>query len=465
MPLNPKRPTPPPSSARGPGLAQARAAERAQARLAEHAQAAIAQVLTQSQTLAASQRLEEAERLLAGHPDHLECVFRRGAVLLTLERWAEAESCFRRVLAAAPNHPDSAMGLAGALVEQGRPMEALPLLNAAKRANPQSGRIRYFRGIALEELGRGAEGLEEVATARSLLIGQVERRDLMPSEVFVQVSRRCNLRCAMCGHEVWQSNSGFIEEPIFTRVLDQCRENGIKKVNILSGQGEPMLHPRIFEMLERAVGDGFDVHIVTNGTPLTPERARRLGQLGLGSIQFSFAGWDKESYESVYIGSKFERTLENLRNLQEAVRGTRTDFFVKAVVADRNWAEVSRKTRDFLTGQGIEKVFTVAANNFGGTVKCGDFNQRHGVWTLKNLDHQRRMPCRIFLSAVGVYCDGTVTACGCYDSNAQLRIGHIMEQSLAEIRHGEPFQRLLEAFRSGDLTGVPMCGACDDPFG
>ena len=422
-------------------------------------------VLAESQRLASAQRLDQAERLLAEYPDDLECVFRRGALLMTLERWAEAETCFRRTFAAAPSHFDSAMGLAGALVEQGKPAEAMPLLDAAARAVPHSGRVRYFRSVALEEIGRPDEAKTEIATARELLVAPLDRRDLIPWEVYVQVSRRCNLRCAMCGHEVWKTNSGFMEWPVFDRVLEQCSANSIKKINILAGQGEPFLHPHIFEMLEKAIAAGFEVHIVTNGTPLTPDRILRLGKLGLASLQFSFAGWDKESYENTYVGAKFERTLANLLGLQEATRGTNTDFFVKAVVTDSNWAEVSRRTRDFLTTQGVEKIFTVAANNFGGNVKLGQHNERHDVWSLKHLDHHRRMPCRVFLTAIGVFCDGTVTACGCYDSNAELKIGHIMEQSLAEIRRGDEFRRLLAAPRSGNLDGVKMCAKCDDVFG
>jgi len=422
-------------------------------------------LLAESQRLAAAQRLDEAERLLAAHPDDLECVFRRGALLMTLERWAEAETCFRRTFAAAPSHFDSAMGLAGALVEQGRAAEAMPLLDAAVRAAPNTGRVRYFRSIGLEESGRAEEAAKEIAAARDLLVAPLDRRGLIPWEVYVQVSRRCNLRCAMCGHEVWKTNSGFMEGPVYDRVLEQCAANSIKKINILAGQGEPFLHPNIFEMLEKAIAGGFEVHIVTNGTPLTPERIERLGKLGLASLQFSFAGWDKESYERTYVGAKFERTLANLLGLQEATRGTNTDFFVKAVVTDSDWTEVSRRTRDFLTKQGVERIFTVAANNFGGNVQLGQHSERHGIWSLKHLDHHRRMPCRVFLTAIGVFCDGTVTACGCYDSNAELKIGHIMENTLAEIRTGEEYRRLLAAHRSGNLDGVPMCAKCDDVFG
>ncbi len=436
-----------------------------QPRRQESGPADLAAVLAESQRLAASQRLEETERLLARYPDHLECVFRRGAVLMTLERWPEAETCFRKTLTAMPTHFDSAVALAGALMEQGKAAEALPLLDAALRAKPDTGRLHYFRAIALEEIGRAEEGQRELAHARNLLIAPAERRNLVPWEVYVQISRRCNLRCAMCGHEVWKTNTGFMDMAVFDRVLAECAANNIKKINILAGQGEPMLHPQVFEMLEKAIAGGFEVHIVTNGTPLTPERIQRFAKLGLASIQFSFAGWDKESYENTYVGAKFERTLANLLQMQEATKGTATDFFVKAVVTDDNWAEIARRTRAFLTGQGVEKVFTVVANNFGGNVQGGLFNDRHEVWSLKNLEHQRRMPCRVFLTAIGVFCDGTVTACGCYDSNALLKIGDIMEQSLIDIRHGDSFRRILEAFRQGDVSEVPMCSKCDDCFG
>lgn len=420
--------------------------------------------LTAAQRLAMAQRLEDAVALLARFPDHPECMFRRASLLMTLERPAEAEPLFRRLRVMAPKHFETAMGHAGALVELGRAAEALPLLDAAVKAE-KSTRTLYCRGVALDEAGRTDDAARDLAEARNAVIRIIEDRDLAPMEVYVQIARRCNLRCAMCGHEVWKSNSGFMEPETFERVLAECAANGVKKLHILSGQGEPMLHPQVFEFLEKAVATGMEVGIVTNGTPLTEERARRLAALGLSYIQFSFAGWDKDSYEATYVVAKFERTLENLKRMGEYTRGTKTNFLVKAVCTGDDWAMIRDKTRDFLATQGVERIVTVVANNFGGNVTHGKYYERHGVWSLKNLATMRHMPCRVFLKAVGVFCDGTVTACGCYDSNAELKIGHIMEQSLADIRKGEHFRRMLEAFRAGDLTGIPMCAKCDDPFG
>ena len=146
------------------------------------------------------------------------------------------------------------------------------------------------------------------------------------------------------------------------------------------------------------------------------------------------------------------------------MKGTKTRFAVKAVALG-DFEENLRRTRAFLGSHGITDVWTVPANNFGGSVQCGSLSERHGVWSLKKIDHHRLMPCRLFLKAVGVFCDGTVTACGCYDSNAQLKIGNILEQGLGEIRRGPAYGHILESFRQGDVHDIPMCGKCDDPFG
>ena len=410
------------------------------------------------------QMLAEAIAILEKLGGDPECDYLRAGLLLVLNRPTEAETLYRNVLAAAPGHVDSMVGLAGALVAQRRAEEALALLEPAVRAQPQSGRIAYLAGVALDEAGHAAASAAQLTKARNLVIAPAERRKLVPYEIYVQLSRRCNLHCTMCGWEIWKDNSGFMDWPVFERVIAEAKTCGIKPMHILAGQGEPFLHPQIFEMLERAVAEGFDVGIVTNGTPFNAERIERLAGLGLAYLQFSFAGWDAESYESVYVGAKFDRTLANLKAVHKALKGTKTRFAVKAVALG-DWQENLRKTKAFLASHGIEDVWTVPANNFGGSVQSGSFVERHQVWSLKEIDHHRLMPCRMFLKAVGVFCDGTVTACGCYDSNAQLRLGNIMDQGLAEIRNGSAYTDILESFRAGDVRHVPMCGKCDDPFG
>jgi uncharacterized Fe-S cluster-containing radical SAM superfamily enzyme len=251
---------------------------------------------------------------------------------------------------------------------------------------------------------------------------------------------------------------------VFARVLERAEDAGIRRVTLLAAQGEPFLHPRAFELMERAVARGFAVAVVTNGTPFTPERIARLARLGLASVQFSFAGWDAASYESVYVGARFDRAVKTLRAIHAALAPTRTGFQVKAVAPD-NAPDFVARTRAFLIGLGIDGIDTVVPNNFAGTVEAGQYWDKAGLWSYRNLDRHRRTVCRLLMRAVGVYVDGTVTACGCYDANAALAIGDLTTESLAQIRTGPRFTAILDAFRSGDVSAVPLCAKCDDPFG
>jgi len=393
-------------------------------------------------------------------PIHAEIHTLRGRALMVLGRPEHAEPAFVRALALVPGHAEAAYGLAALNIERDRPEDALAVV---KPLGEQT-RFRYLQGVALGMLGRETEAEDCLAQVRTRLLTGLEQRDNLPTEVYVQLSRRCNLRCTMCGHEVWKDNSGFMSDEVFERVLVECEAAKIRHMTILAAQGEPFLHPRAFEMMELAVSRGLELTVVTNGTPFTPERIERLAGLGLACLQFSFAGWDAPSYENVYIGAKFDRAVKTLQAMDRALKPTRTVFMVKAVAPDNSEDYVTR-TRAFLSSLGIDRINTVAPNNFGGTVKIGRFWDKAGIWSYRDLDKQRRTVCRVLMRSVGIYVDGSVTACGCYDANAALRIGDITRASLREIRNGDAFGAMLMAFGSGDVSSLPLCSQCDDPFG
>jgi MoaA/NifB/PqqE/SkfB family radical SAM enzyme/Flp pilus assembly protein TadD len=410
-----------------------------------------------------AERLDQMLALLAPF-DLAAAHILRGQALMVLGRMDEAETAFTRARDLAPNDPEASFGLASVHIEQDRPQEVLDLVEPLIATSGEHNRLIYLRAVSKGMLGREAEAETDTVKLREAMLGQLARRNNLPAEVFVQLSRRCNLRCTMCGHEVWKDLSGFMSDEVFSRVLAECETSGIRTMTILAAQGEPFLHPRAFEMMEAAVAKGLAVTVVTNGTPFTPEKIQRLARLGLANLQFSFAGWDAHSYESVYVGAKFDRAVKTLQAINMALKPTNTSFIVKAVAPDNSEDYVTR-TRAFLNGLGIDRVNTVAPNNFGGTVQLGQLWDKQGIWSYRNLAKHRRTVCRVLMRAVGIYVDGSVTACGCYDANAALRIGDIMAESLSDIRNGQRFTSILEAFRQGDVSALPLCSKCDDPFG
>ena len=283
--------------------------------------------------------------------------------------------------------------------------------------------------------------------------------------VNIQVARTCNLRCSFCSHDRWTEATGMMDFALFERIVASLKADGIGTVCFVSAQGESLLHPRIFDMLEAALAAGFETNLVTNGTPLNERRIERLAALGLDAVQFSFAGWDKASYEAAYVGGRFEPVSRNLAGLIHALRGTRTMLTINGVLRDECGIE---PTRAYLASLGAapETIRLGLAHNWGGTVEAG--RQRSvpagTVWSHRDLAGATRKVCPLLLSTQGIYIDGRVTACGCIDANGALEIGHIGDGTISSMRGGERYRGMVKAFEQGDVSGLPLCAGCEIPY-
>lgn len=66
-----------------------------------------------------------------------------------------------------------------------------------------------------------------------------------PECVQVDITNECNLNCIFCKNHsplVTQHMKGMISFDIFTRLINDLNKLGTEKI-ILSGMGEPLLHP------------------------------------------------------------------------------------------------------------------------------------------------------------------------------------------------------------------------------
>ena len=112
-----------------------------------------------------------------------------------------------------------------------------------------------------------------------------ERRPI----VVWNITRRCNLKCVHC-----YSDSDAREYP-GELTWDQCRAViddlaafGVPGL-LLSG-GEPLIHPRFFDLACYARERGLRLTISTNGTLITPEIAARLHEIGFAYVGISLDG-------------------------------------------------------------------------------------------------------------------------------------------------------------------------------
>jgi MoaA/NifB/PqqE/SkfB family radical SAM enzyme len=148
----------------------------------------------------------------------------------------------------------------------------------------------------------------------------------------------------------------FMPFETFTRLLDQFP--GLREVQ-LQGMGEPLMHPRFFDMVAFARGRGLRVGINTNLTLLTPARAERCVTSGLSDLSASLDGATAETFEHIRVRARFERVVANLAGLMEAKRrlgGPTPQVRIVAVAMRQNLHELADLV-GLAHGLGIGEVF------------------------------------------------------------------------------------------------------------
>lgn len=302
-------------------------------------------------------------------------------------------------------------------------------------------------------------------TYNEQILANFYARDRRPTGVMIQVSARCNLGCVMCGYVGRTPNTGFIEPALFAAILDDCRSYGVDRIYMETAWGEPMLHPGIFNLLEMAAD--FKIVLSTNVTPLNERRIEHLAAYELDTLQLSFCGYDRESYESTYVGANFDRVVKNLRCIRNTFSRAKpeTKIVVNGVSLKNDRGFVAR-TVEFLRELGFEdhQMEIKLPNNFGGLYSGSPLDAARGIHTFKDLRKENLDICSVLLDNPGVYVDGRVTACGCLDNSSALIIGDIRKETLRDMRYGRRYEAILQSFIAEDVSGIPLCATCDVPY-
>lgn len=134
-----------------------------------------------------------------------------------------------------------------------------------------------------------------------------------PRSLTVAITAHCNLRCAGCryGRDFMPGRQLSLET--VRNLLDDAKEAGVETVRLYGG--EPLLHPRLPEMVRHAVGLGLRVYVTTNAI-LLKEKVDALVDAGLRDFTIGFYG-DGARYDGyVQRRRSFERLEEGIATVR-----------------------------------------------------------------------------------------------------------------------------------------------------
>nr|WP_280155576.1 radical SAM/SPASM domain-containing protein [Piscinibacter sp. XHJ-5] len=151
-----------------------------------------------------------------------------------------------------------------------------------------------------------------IAARESQLGAAASSEPPLPRFAQIEPIGRCNLACKMCTVNHRGDEVGEMPLERFRELLDQMPQ--LQELH-LQGLGEPMLHPRFFDMVELAAARGVRVSANTNLTLLTPQRAHRCITSGLAALSVSLDGATAAVYEDIRRKASFAKVIRNLGRL------------------------------------------------------------------------------------------------------------------------------------------------------
>lgn len=278
-------------------------------------------------------------------------------------------------------------------------------------------------------------------------------------KVYIEITSVCNLACSFCPPT--ERAKGLIKVEQFEKVLDQIRPH--TKYIYLHVKGEPLLHPRIDQLLDAAHERGFKVNITTNGTLIRKQREKLLGKPALRQMNFSlhsFDGHEGSENREKYLGDILEFVRDarehnvifsyRLWNLQ---RDDQTDVDRRK---NAETLEILEKEYDldFKIEERVEpgKGVKIAPNIY--------LNQDHEFkWpSLLEPEYTGKGFCHALRSQAAVLVDGTVVPC-CLDGEGVIKLGNVNEQPFSEIIEGERANNLVEGFSRREAV-EELCRKC-----
>lgn len=306
----------------------------------------------------------------------------------------------------------------------------------------------------------------------------------------IELTNACTFSCTFCPNGIMARKKEMLDFNLVKKLIDEISEMRLAPLINYYVMGEPLLYPKLFEVIEYTKSKGIKVKINTNGTLLDETGCGRLLDAGPDEIYVSFLTPAAELFntrnceiknllfETWYnqILSLLKKKIQNKHNnseihvlflkysgllkmntlkiphLKEKICANLKSLFKEIGTAENN------KFMKFIFSNGLiqrySTSFKIADGIYFDVIKFHNWanineNRIYKAWFGS---------CEAFRKTCAILSNGGVSLC-CADYNGDLIIGNVYKESLNDILYSKRVRNIINSFKANKLP-FEKCKIC-----
>ncbi|PGM47120.1 radical SAM/SPASM domain-containing protein [Bacillus thuringiensis] len=296
------------------------------------------------------------------------------------------------------------------------------------------------------------------------------------TNIQLEVTRRCNLRCKHCYLTDYSGKDELTKKEIFS-LIDEASEMGVHEIHITGG--EPTVRNDLKEIIEYIYSKGMHGKLYTNGISLDEDFLEFLSYIGIDGVKVSLDGFKPKTHNDFRRAKDgYSKTTENIKKMQEkGIPVEVTTVINKINVKEtkdiinyfKNQLKVDYHIDSFVPiGQGLSSEFDISisdeeyieavAEEFMDIIQLGDKGKKHSEKSDLNKGKENNFFCGAGNSYVFITSKGIVKFCPTMPD--EYNGGGLREESLKDIWVKGPIFNQYRNTNCKFINDCPHAKAC-----